>query len=158
MSKHENKDEILLEWLRSNSRLPLTKISRKTHIPISTLFDRLKEQEKSLITKHTTLIDFSRLGYHTKVHLFLKTPTETKKSLERHLKTNKKINSIYKVADKYHFMVEAIFKHLSEYKDFLEDLEERFAPLTYQSYFIAQDLKRESFLAQEQAEYGISAK
>ncbi|MFP4118960.1 MAG: hypothetical protein ACLFTH_02795 [Candidatus Woesearchaeota archaeon] len=154
MKQDHDKNLTLLSWLRSNSRLPLTRISKGTNIPISTLFDRLKEQEKDLVFKHTTLIDFSKLGYHTKVHLLLKAPTKHKKELEKHLKCNEKINSFYKVTEKYHFLAEGIFRHVKEFKTFLEALEERFSPLEYTSYFITEDVKREAFLAEANTPYG----
>ncbi|MGM5481361.1 MAG: Lrp/AsnC family transcriptional regulator [Nanobdellota archaeon] len=155
MKQDYEKDMRLISWLRTNSRLPLTKISKGTNIPISTLFDKLKEQEKDLVFKHTTLIDFSKLGYYTKVHLLLKTPTKHKKELEKHLKCNDKINSIYKVTEKYHFLVEGIFKHVKDFNTFLEVLEERFSPLEYSSHFITEDVKREAFLAEESVPYGV---
>lgn len=156
MKEEHDKNLVLLSWLRNDSRLPLTKISKKTNIPISTLFDKLKEQEKSLIFKHTTLIDFSKLGYHTKVHLLVKAPTQNKKTLEKHLKCNAKINSVYKVTDKYHYLAEGIFKHIKDFNNFLEYLEERFPQLEYTTHFITEDVKRESFLSEEREQYGIT--
>lgn len=51
-----------LAYLRENSREKLTTISKRTKIPISTLFDMLKELQGNLITKNTVLLDFSKLG------------------------------------------------------------------------------------------------
>ena len=41
----KKKDQILLSYLRKDARMPLTKMSKKTNIPVSTLFDRLKVNE-----------------------------------------------------------------------------------------------------------------
>jgi DNA-binding Lrp family transcriptional regulator len=44
----KEKDLILIKHLRQNSRKSLANISRETNIPISTLFDRLNELEKTV--------------------------------------------------------------------------------------------------------------
>ncbi|MBR9691938.1 winged helix-turn-helix transcriptional regulator, partial [Candidatus Woesearchaeota archaeon] len=66
------KDLKIIAYLRQNARMPLTKMSRKTQIPVSTIFDRLKMNENSLIVKHTSLLDFSKLGYNTRANITLK--------------------------------------------------------------------------------------
>ncbi len=155
MKRNNDTNLMLLGWLRNNSRLPLTKISKKTRIPISTLFDKLKEQEKQYVFKHTTLIDFAKLGYHTKAHIFLKAPAHRKKELEHHLACHEHVNSIYKVTDKFQYLVEGVFKHISEYDSFIESLEQRFPPLEHSSHFITKDLKREMFLCEQNQQYGL---
>ena len=155
MKRSTDKNMMLLGWLRNNSRLPLTKISKKTSIPISTLFDKLKEQEEEYVFKYTTLIDFSKLGYHTKAHILLKAPSHLKKELEHHLACNENVNSVYKVTDKFHYLVEGVFKHIAEYDSFIESLEQRFPPLEHASHFITKDLKREMFLCEKSQPYGL---
>ena len=66
------KDKIILSQLRKNARMPLTTMSRKINIPVSTIFDRLKLNEEDLILKHTTLLNFSKLGYHTRAQVIFK--------------------------------------------------------------------------------------
>jgi DNA-binding IclR family transcriptional regulator len=53
----------LLTHLRENSREKLTSISKKNNIPISTLFDLLKELQGGLVTKSTVLLDYSKLEF-----------------------------------------------------------------------------------------------
>ena len=57
----KKKDLLLMTHFRRNSRENLTQISRLTNIPVSTIFDKLREYEKGLIQRHTTLIDFRRI-------------------------------------------------------------------------------------------------
>lgn len=147
--KLTNKDIRLLQCLRTNSRLTLTQISKKTKIPISTLFDRLKIQEKNMNLKHTTLIDFSKLGYHTKVHLLLKTQLDQRDRLKKYLQFHEHVNAVYRVANKYDFFVQGLFKHINEANTFIEELETRFPPLECDSHFVVEDLKREGFFLAE---------
>ena len=64
------KDRQIISHLRNNARIPLTTMSKLTKIPVSTLFDRLKTNEDDIITKHTSLLDFAKLGYNARVNLF----------------------------------------------------------------------------------------
>ncbi|HIJ01446.1 TPA: hypothetical protein HA363_02255, partial [Candidatus Woesearchaeota archaeon] len=57
------KDVLLMSFFRNNARENLTRISRITRIPVSTIFDKLRDYEKELVKKHTTLLDFRKLGF-----------------------------------------------------------------------------------------------
>jgi len=69
--KMKLKDMMLLSNLRANARETLTNISKRTNIPISTIFDRLKLHEKNLIKKHTAIIDFALLGPDLEIFLHI---------------------------------------------------------------------------------------
>jgi len=72
----KSKDYRIISHLRKNARVPLTKLSRETSIPVSTIFDRIKANEENIIVRHTTLIDFSTLGFHTRAHILVKVSRE----------------------------------------------------------------------------------
>lgn len=146
MAVISKKDVELLKCLRENARATLTQISKKTKIPISTLFDKLKVYEKSLITKHTTLIDFSKLGYHTKVQFLIKAPMSTRNELKKHLYLHNKINTIYKITNGYDFLVEGFFEKINEVDKFIENIEEKFSIEKYDTHYIVEDIKKEGFL------------
>ena len=65
-------DLLIISSLRQNAREKLTNMSKKTRIPVSTLFDRIRMHEGKLIKKHTALIDFNKLGYNTRANIILK--------------------------------------------------------------------------------------
>ncbi len=142
----KKKDLLLISNLRINSRETLTNISKKIHMPISTIFDKLKSNHGGLIRKYTTLIDFSMLGFNTRAKITLKVPKKQREKLRRYLKGHLYINSLYKINNGYDFMIEAIFRNLKEMEDFIEDLEENFTIRSKQTYYIIEDIKRESFL------------
>lgn len=140
------KDLLLMTFLRNNARENLTKISRITAIPVSTIFDRLKEFEKELIKKHTTLIDFKKIGFDIKVNMLIKVTKEQKNSLKDFLTKNENINSVFKVNNGFDFLIEAIFRDMNDLQRFIEMLE-RFDIENRQEIFILEDIKREGFLS-----------
>ncbi len=140
-------DLLFLTFLRQNARETLTRISKKTGIPISTLYDKLRQQEKSLIMKHTTLIDFTKLGYNSRANIMLSTAKEDRDKLRSYLKEHSSINSLYKVNNGYDFMAEGVFENVKELEDFIEELEEKFNLQEKKVFFIIEDVKRENFLS-----------
>ena len=141
------KDLKIIAYLRNNARMPLTKMSRKTQIPVSTIFDRLKINENNLIIKHTSLLDFAKLGYNTRANIMLRVEREDKEALKEHLIKNQSINSVYKVNNGFDFMAEGIFKQIKDLEEFLDDIENKFKIKEKKSFFIIEDLKRESFMS-----------
>tara|TARA_Y100000310_G_scaffold144893_3_gene144199 strand:- start:21241 stop:21717 length:477 start_codon:yes stop_codon:yes gene_type:complete len=146
MHKHTKKELLILTYLRQNSRLKLTKLSKLTGIPISTIFDRIKTGSR-LIQKHTTLINFQELGYTTRATITIKTKKEQRQDLQKHLINHSQINSTYRINNGYDFLIEGIFRHIKELEDFLETLEEKFVIKAKQVYYIIEDLKREAFMS-----------
>jgi len=143
----KNKDILLLSNLRANARETLTKISKNTKIPVSTIFDRLRMHEKGLIHKHTTLVDFSRIGFSTRATITLRTQKKYREELKQFLMKHQNINSIYKINNGFDFLIEAIFRNIKDMEDFMEELDEHFKIKAKQIYYIVEDLKREDFLA-----------
>ena len=143
------KDNQLLRYLRSNSRLTLTQISRKTRIPISTLHDRLKKYEKEIVLKHTTLVDFAKLGYHTKLHMLLRIPQQVKQQVAARLQVEPHINTVSTLANNYDLFAEGVFDTIATAQEFISRLEQDFTGLECDTHFVVQDLKREEFLSLE---------
>lgn len=141
------KDLKIITQLRQNARMPLTKMSKKIHIPISTIFDRLKLNEKEIIIKHTSLLDFTKLGYNTRANITLRVDRDDKEALKKHLINHHQVNSFYKINNGFDFMIEGIFKQIKDMEDFLESLEQKFKILDKKSFFIIEDIKREAFMS-----------
>lgn len=141
------KDLLIMSNLRKSARRNLTSISRETRIPVSTLFDKLKKFEKSVITKHTSLIDFNQLGYTTRANILLKVNRNDKDSLGRFLQMNDQVNSVFKITNGYDFFVEGIFKTIKDLESFLDNLEGDYKISKKDVFYILDELKREEFLA-----------
>jgi len=140
-------DMKFISKLRQNSRESLTNISRKTKIPISTLYDRLKEHEKSLILKHATLLDFSKLGYNCRANILLRTNKECRDKLMTFLKGHPAVNNLYKINNGFDCMAEAVFCNVKELENFIESLDLDFNIEDKRTHYIIDDLKREAFLS-----------
>ena len=135
----------LLSCLRENSREKLTTISKKTNIPISTLFDMLQEFQDNIITKHTILLNFSQLGYHTQAQVFLKVNKEDKDKLKKHLSCHNNVNTIHKVNNNWDFIIETVHKNIKELDAFLEHLEQNFHLENKQIHYLIDEIKKEGF-------------
>ncbi|MBT4805032.1 Lrp/AsnC family transcriptional regulator [Candidatus Woesearchaeota archaeon] len=135
----------LLTHLRENSREKLTTISKKTNIPISTLFDLLKELQGNLITKSTVLLDFSKLGYYARAKVFLKVSNENKEKLKNHLELNPNVNTVFKINNNWNFLIETVHKNIKELDCFMENLHNKFMIENQQIHYLIDELKKEGF-------------
>jgi DNA-binding Lrp family transcriptional regulator len=143
----DEKDKKFMAYLRKNSRETLTRISRFTGIPISTLYDRLKQHEKSMIIKHTCLLDFEKLGYLCRANIALKVSVGDRDKIKSRLLSLNQVNNLYRINNGYDYMIEGVFKHLKEMEEFMETLETDYQIDDKQIYYIINDEKRECFLA-----------
>lgn len=142
------KDMKILSFLRNDARISLTTMSRRTNIPVSTIFDKLKNYESKIITRHTTLIDFAKLGYPTRANISIKVDKDDREGLKSFLTLHQFVNSVYKINNGFDFMFEGIFKDLRDMEDFLELIESKYKIIDHKSHFIVEDLKREAFLSE----------
>jgi len=146
-SKLEEKDIMILCRLRRNSRENLTKMSKFTKVPISTLHDKLKKFEGDVIKKHTIILNFKSLGYDIRVAMLLKVSSENMQRFERFLKNNENVNSLFRINNGYDFMAEALFRNMKQFKDFTDKMHS-IGIDAMQEFFVLDDLKREDFLTQ----------
>lgn len=146
----EKKDNkfLLLSHFRKNSRTSLTKISRSTNIPVSTIFDRLKAYENKLIKKHTILLDFAKLGYSARANALFQVDSCDKSDFKDYLLKSENVNSLYKINNGFDFFAELVFKNMKELEDFLDSLEEKYSLKQKVVFYVVEDLAREKFLTE----------
>ena len=142
------KDVKILCRLRKNGRMNLTKMSRETEIPVSTIHDRIRKYSSGVIDKHTVLLNFRSLGYDLRVNMLLKVPSESRNDFEKFVRVCENVNSLYRINNGYDFMVDAVFRDMTSFKKFTDTLLE-LGIENIQEYFILEDLKREGFLTDE---------
>jgi DNA-binding Lrp family transcriptional regulator len=145
----EKKELLIMSQFRQNARENLTRTSRKIGIPVSTIYDRLKRYEGTVIKKHTALLDFSQLGFSLKVLMAVKIMPENRLDLINFLEKHHRVNSLYKITSGYDVLLEGIFKNLKEYQLFCESIES-FKIQNKQEFFVVEDIKQEEFLANEE--------
>ncbi len=151
MSEMQNKDLAIMSSLRQNARQTLTMMSRKTKIPVSTIYDWLKcheNGEDGLITRHTTLLNFRKLGFSTRATAIIKVPHEQREMVRDFLMKNPYVNTLMKINNEFDFFFEVVFREMRELEGFFEQLEEGFSVRTKKVFYVIEELKRESFLSE----------
>ncbi|MDP3917278.1 MAG: Lrp/AsnC family transcriptional regulator [Nanoarchaeota archaeon] len=149
--KITKKDISIVSQLRKNSREMLTKISRKTGLPVSTIFDRLKIHTGGLIKRNISLIDFQLLGFNSRAKIILKVERGDREKINNVLKTHQNINNAYRINNGYDFMFEAIFRNMKDLEDFIYRLEKEFNIIEKHVYYIIDDIRQEEFLSRDDA-------
>jgi len=144
------KDLIIMSHLRQNCRTQITALSKKTGIPVSTIFDRIKLNAAGLIQRHTALVDFSMLGFNCRAYLLVKAGKKDKETLKEHLSKCFNVNNLYKVNNGYDFMAQFVCKDLKQMEEFLDQLEQKFVIKSKEVHYIIEDLCREAFLSDPQ--------
>lgn len=137
------KELILIKHLRRNSRKSLRKIGEEEKVPVSTLFDSLRRLESGIITKHSSLLNFHKMGYHIKVNFALS--SSKKKDLKDFLMKSGNVNNLFLLTNGYHFFAECVFKDLNEMENFKDNLR-KFNLAEFQENFVLEEIKKEEFL------------
>ncbi len=145
--KIKKSDLMILSQLRTNSRQRLTQMSRLTTVPVSTIFDRIKQFDGDIIQRHTALIDFTQLGFNVRLNVIIKIPKEMRETAKQYLSKHRNVNTVYKVNSGYDFHIELIFKNIKESEDFLENMDEKLDIIDRQVYYIIDEIKKEAFFA-----------
>ena len=144
----QNKELAIMKHLRVNARESLTRMSRKTGIPVSTIYERLKQFETSIIKKHTCLLDFTTLGYDLRVTLLLQARAQSRERLQRYLETHHKVNTLLRINNGFDFLVEALFRNMAEVQSFFDSLDE-IGLRTRKEFYVLEEVVREGFLTSD---------
>ncbi len=155
MNSKTKKDLVIIAHLRQNAREQLTNISRKTKIPVSTLHDRLRQTQTNVITRHTTLLDFSKIGFNTKAGILIKSEKEWRKNLREYLIKHPNINTLQKISGGYEFLAEVVFRNIFELEEFVESLD-AFKVVDKKVFYVLEDLKKESFLSNPEMVHAVA--
>jgi len=143
-------DLLIITHLRKNCRETLTEMSKKSGIPISTIYEKLKRNEDDIIRKHTCLVDFTKLGFNARAKIVIQANMIHKQDLTQFLLKHQNINSVYKINNGYDYLIEGVFRNMRDLEDFLEALKTKFKVKKQETYFIIDDLKREAFMSDPQ--------
>jgi len=142
-----NKKQVdLLMQLRTDGRQPLTEISRKIHMPVSTIFDKVRANKGGMIKRFTCLLDFRKIGFNCRAHMVFRIRKDHREEMQNYLLKHPNVNSAYKINNGYDFLVETVFRELKEVDEFLERIDEKFKVHEKNIYYIIDDIARERFL------------
>ena len=142
------KERTIITQFRKNARENLTTASRKTHIPVSTLYDHLKRYEGNIITRHAALLDFNQLGYSLKIQMVLKVKPIMRKKVEQFLLSNEQVNTLCIISNDYDFLIEVILRDFKELTHFSRQLDS-FDLIDKHEFYVVDELKKETFLTED---------
>lgn len=144
--KITRKDILLCSRLRENARETLTRMSKKTGIPVSTLYDRMQAHKGGLIKGYTSLIDFSVLGYSVRANVLVKANYYDLDKVRSFLEHAYCANTVQQLNSQYDFIAECVFRSLDELERFKKRLHQAGTIEKLDVFIVVSDLKRESFL------------
>lgn len=145
MNKVLPKDMTILSYLRLNSRMSLTTMSKKTGIPVSTIYDRLQTKLGGILYKNTCMLDYEAIGYPIRAKVMLRIPIDNRDELKGYLYAHPSVNSLFKINSGWDLMFDMVFKSLGESESFLEQLELKFKISKMNVHYIIERYKEESF-------------
>ena len=147
------KDIMMIAQLRENARETLTKMSRRTGIPVSTLYDRLQAHNGRLIKKFTSILDFRELGFSIRANMLIGVDYEDRQKLRDFLEKAYNANSVQTINNDYDYFVEGIFKDIPDLEAFKEKLHATAKISRLQIYIVADEIKKEQFLSGKELGY-----
>jgi DNA-binding Lrp family transcriptional regulator len=133
----------ILQYLRRDARMNLTTISRKTGIPVSTIFDRIRVQEREFIVRWTALLDFAKLGLPVRANVFLKVDPQSRDGVRAYLLAHGRVNNLYRINNGYDYAAECLFTDIREVEEFTELLETQFHIINKHVFHVIDDIARE---------------
>jgi len=139
-------DVCILTQLRQNGRIPLTVLSRKTKLPVSTIHDRLRKHKETGLLRPTALLCFEKMGFATRAQILLSVESE-KGKLYAYLKEHPNVNSLYKINNGWNLIMECVFKDMYSMEDFVEKLETSYPIKKKEVHYVLEELKREGFFS-----------
>jgi len=132
----------ILHHLRSNARHTLTGLSDITGVPVSTVFARVQKLEEKLITRYTSILDFSKMNFFVRVNLAIK--AKNRLELMRFLMDHANVNSVFRCKDQDYY-IETIFPNMAKYYRFLDSLDD-FGLSEIVEHHVIEDIAREKML------------
>ncbi|MBW2987391.1 Lrp/AsnC family transcriptional regulator [Candidatus Woesearchaeota archaeon] len=141
------KDFQLIASLRKNNRQKLTKLSRELRMPVKKIQEKLQKYNDKIISKHTILLNFDKLGFMTRTNIIIAVKSEDKNKIQDFLVKHPEVNNLYQVNNGYDFLIELITRNDEQLDIFMQNLETEFDIKRKDFQYILKDIKREMFIA-----------
>lgn len=138
-------DRLIVSCLRKNARMTTAEISEELNMPISTVSESIRHNDGCFL-KHSSLIDFKKLGYDTRATMTIKVEKDDMSRLRDFLLKCPMINSAYRVDEGFDFLVEGIFFSPQEMADFIEEIETNFCIDRIDTHLVLDEIKKEGFM------------
>ena len=120
----KEKDIMIINELRKNSREQIKTISKKIKSPISSTFLRIKKINR-LIKKYTTMLNYKNLYYPLHIIFIIKSTKKHKEYIEDIISKNRNINNIYRINNGFNYIIDCYFKDLEEINNFEKSIDNK---------------------------------
>ena len=114
----DEKDKIILEELKKNSRNSTKNIATKVKIPRVTVHDRIKKMlEKGVIKSFNVIIDYKKIGLSTEVFIFvsfLPNPEVSQRQLAKSISKLPGVSEVHIISGEYDLLLKVRGKSLEE--------------------------------------------
>lgn len=137
----------VLSHLRKEGRLPLTELSRKSGLPVSTLHERLRLKVREGVYRPGLLLDFRKLGFGATAFIKLAVTPEEKERLVSYVRACPQVNSLFRINNGWHVLFEVVFRDMRTLEQFVEGLESRFHVRQKEVCYVLDEVEREVFLS-----------
>ena len=114
----DKKDNLIIEALKENSRMPIRDIAKKTGIRPSTVHERIKKLiKKGVIEKFTLKLNNKAVGENFIVFMLIKGGTT--EYINTKIINNEKVRDIFGITGEYDLLLKLKFKDVEEFNKFL---------------------------------------
>ncbi|MDP7322736.1 MAG: Lrp/AsnC family transcriptional regulator [Candidatus Woesearchaeota archaeon] len=114
----DKKDNLIIEALKEDSRMPIRDIAKKTGIRPSTVHERIKKLVKDgVIEKFTLKLNNKSVGENFIIFMLIKGGTT--EYIHEKIKNKGCIKEIFGVTGEYDLLLKLKFKDVEEFNDFL---------------------------------------
>lgn len=142
-------DEIefkLLAALRKNARTSLLALARELNLPPSSVHEKVRRYTGNIVIKHTSLLDFEKLGY-CRALFAIKANPSGRNYLQAYLASYREVNNMHRINSGYDLLVEYIGRDQKEIEDFMVEIKGLPEVIEVQRFTIIDDVMRENFMA-----------
>lgn len=139
------KETEIIKRLRNGKRFNISQIARELNMPITTVADRIRKIERNHITKRSSLLDYSSMGYASNHMIAIKVKSGSKDALLQLLMANNNVNSVYRINSDHHFLAEVVFRNNFEFISWLDTLKSM-SQVDITSFQILKTEEKEKFL------------
>lgn len=142
-------DQKIINLLQENSKLSSRKIAKKTLIPITTVYNRIKKLEKEgVIKKYSVVLDEKKMGKILTAYIFIHydisvwDKESTKKELRKQLLSLPNVEEVKYVIGRYDILLKARLADTDELNHIiLEKLRKIPGVGQSETFFVLEDLK-----------------
>ncbi len=121
------KDQLILEFLKVNSKLSTQQISKKTRIPITTVHNRIKKlRQKGIIKRYTVLLDNKKIGKKLSAYIaitvnynLLKKLNISQHDLAKKLKKNENVEEVSMVTGETDIIIKIRVSDIEQMDNFV---------------------------------------